>query len=141
MLEAKGGPRARAVAEQVFIHADEAAMEEYARICLPLYNPKPDPDGGQSRGRAIVRNDVARQFFLGEMRSMHLRAGLARVRCPTLVLAGAHDLITPASCSEEIAACLPAGLGHLEVFEDAGHGVHRDDPDRAESVLRAFLSS
>ena len=84
---------------------------------------------------------MARHFFLGEMRSMDLRAGLARVRCPTLVLAGAHDPITPASCSEEIAAHLPAGLGQLEVFEDAGHGVHRDDPDRAESVLRAFLSS
>jgi len=26
------------------------------------------------------------------------------------------------------------------VFDDAGHGVHRDQPERAEAVLRRFLA-
>ncbi len=36
-------------------------------------------------------------------------------------------------------ALAPVGGGI--VFEGAGHGVHRDEPERAESVLRAFLAT
>lgn len=140
MLESKGGLRARNIAERMFEHGDETAMEEYRAVCLPLYNPKPDPDPS-TRKRAIIRNEIARQFFLGEMRSMDLREGLRRIQCPTLVLAGAHDPITPPVCSEEIAAHIPRGLAQLAVFDAAGHGVHRDDPGGAERVIRAFLEA
>jgi pimeloyl-ACP methyl ester carboxylesterase len=63
------------------------------------------------------------------------------VRCPTLVLAGALDPITPVSCSQAIHAALPAGVGELVVFPGAGHGIHRAEPDEAEAVLRRFLAS
>jgi len=65
---------------------------------------------------------------------------LAAVRCPTLVLAGGRDPITPVSCAEAIMAALPAGLAELVVFEGAGHGAYRDEPERGEAVLRRFLS-
>ena len=42
---------------------------------------------------------------------------------------------------EEITAALPKGLVDLHVFENAGHGVHRDEPERAEEVLRRFLAA
>ena len=61
------------------------------------------------------------------------------MRCPTLVLAGDLDPITPLACSQAIHAALPDGVGELVVFEGAGHGVHRVFPDRAEAVLRRFL--
>jgi pimeloyl-ACP methyl ester carboxylesterase len=32
-------------------------------------------------------------------------------------------------------------VSRLEVFKGAGHGVHRDQPDEAERVMRAFLSA
>lgn len=141
IMEARGGAEARQIAERVFEHADEEAMEPYRRICVPFYNPGPDLNGDASRRRAIIRSDVARHFFLGEMRTMDLREGLSRVRCPTLVLAGAHDPITPVACSVEIFDGLPDGLGRLEIFPDAGHGVHRDQPDAAEIVTRRVLQS
>jgi proline iminopeptidase len=72
---------------------------------------------------------------------MDARAGLANIICPTLVLAGTYDPITPVACAEVIAAVLPDGVGHLEVFDGAGHGVHRDQPEEAERVLRAFLAA
>lgn len=140
VMEARGGARARDLAERLFSHAEEDVMAEYRAVCLPLYNPRPDPADGAIGARAILRGDVARHFFLGEMRTMDLRQGLAAIRCPTLVLAGAHDPITPVVCSEEIAAHLPPGLATSEVFEDAGHGVHRDDPSGAETAIRAFLA-
>lgn len=88
----------------------------------------------------LLRNDVARHFFLGEMRTMDLREDLSRLKCPTLVMAGAHDPITPLACSEEIAAYVPSSLVELQVFAGAGHGVHRDDPQGTEASMRAFLS-
>ncbi len=41
--------------------------------------------------------------------------------------------------SERIAAALPAAVVQFERFEDAGHGVFRDQPDRAFQVLRDFV--
>jgi proline iminopeptidase len=140
IMEEKGGSRAREVAKLAFEQGDEGAMAEYLTACLPLYNPRPDPEGAVSRKRAIIRNDVARHFFLGEMRTMDFRESLSRLQCPTLVLAGAHDPITPIACSEEIAARSPASLVDLLTFADAGHGVHRDEPEGTETAMRAFLS-
>ena len=140
MMEARGGAEARAIAERFWSAPDEAAMADYMEVCMPLYNPKPNPDEMAARRRALMRTEVTRHFVLGEMRTMDLSKGLSSIRVPTLVLAGAHDPITPLACAEEIAAALPPGLGRLEVFDDAGHGVHRDDPDRAEAVLRTFLA-
>jgi proline iminopeptidase len=141
MMEAKGGATARAIAERMWTTPDPASIAEYQVVCMPLYNPKPNPADAQARRRAILRTEVMTQFVLGEMRTMELIAGLGAIRCPVLILAGVHDPITPVACAEEIAAALPAGIGELVVFENAGHGVHRDDPERAETVMRAFLNS
>jgi proline iminopeptidase len=75
------------------------------------------------------------------MLSMDARPGLARIMCPTLVTVGDYDPITPVVCSEEIAAAIPKGFMQLEIFQGAGHGVHRDQPDEAERVMRKFLAA
>ena len=54
-------------------------------------------------------------------------------------LGRACDPITPAICSEEIARAI-GDNARLEIFENCGHGVHRDDPEGAERVMRAFLA-
>ena len=87
-----------------------------------------------------MRTEVMFHFIEGEQRTMDLLTGLAAVRCPTLVLAGAHDPITPVACAEAIAAALPAGVASWWCSTSAGHGVHRAQPERAEAVLRRFLA-
>lgn len=139
LMEQRGGAYARAIAEKVFTTADDAAMSEYLTACIPLYNTTVDPEAVASRSRSIIRHDVARHFFLGEMREMDQLTALAQIACPTLVLAGRHDPITPVSCSEEIVAAISQQLVEFRVFENAGHGVHRDDPDGADRIMRAFL--
>ena len=141
MMEQKGGRRAREIAERFWASPDEASRDEYMAVCMPLYNPKPNPGEMAARRRALMRREVTRHFVLGEMRTMDLTSRLAAVGVPTLVLAGAEDPITPVACAREIAAALPAELVRLEVFNDAGHGVHRDEPERAEAVLRGFLAA
>jgi proline iminopeptidase len=72
---------------------------------------------------------------------MDLRDDLGRARCPVLVLAGVHDPVCPMTGSEEVVASLPADLVQFERFEHSGHGVFRDEPDRAKAVLRQFIAS
>lgn len=139
MMEQLGGPEARAAAETFWTAPSAEAAERYMSICIPLYNPGGSPSE-EVRRRAIMRTEVMFHFILGEQRHMDLLPGLARITCPTLILAGALDPITPLACSETIAAALPPGLGELVVFDDAGHGVHRDQPERAEQVIRRFLA-
>lgn len=140
MMEQLGGPQARRIAEQFWVDPSPEVMAEYLAVCMPLYNPS-GALGEEARARAIVRPEVMFHFIRGEQRTMDLRPGLKHVQCPTLITAGALDPITPVACSEEILAALPPGLGELLVFNEAGHGVHRDLPDRAEVALRRFLST
>jgi proline iminopeptidase len=140
MMARLGGEPARAIAERFWTDPTPESAGDYMSVCMPLYNPSQDPSLEQARKRAIMRFEVMFAFIQGEQRSMDLTADLARIACPTLVLAGGLDPITPIACAETIHRALPAGLGRLEVFEAAGHGVHRDEPDRAEATLRAFLN-
>jgi pimeloyl-ACP methyl ester carboxylesterase len=140
MMQRKGGAEAREIAERFWTTAEPGVTDEYMSVCMPLYNPKPNPAEAAARRRAILRTDVMAHFILGEMRAMNLTSGLRAVACPTLILAGGEDPITPVACSEAIAAAIPDGLAELQLFEGAGHGVHRDEPERAETVLRRFLA-
>jgi proline iminopeptidase len=139
-MEKLGGPDARRIAEAFWSSPSAEKAAEYISVCMPLYNPS----GGVSpevRARAIMRTEVMFHFIEREQPTMDLLPGLADVACPTLVLAGALDPITPLECSQAIHAALPAGLSELVVFDDAGHGVQRDQPERAEAVIRAFLAA
>jgi proline iminopeptidase len=140
MMARLGGEEARRIAEEFWTAPDQARADAYLATCMPLYNPSGALDEN-SRKRAIMRVEVMFHFINGEQRTMDLRAGLAAVRCPTLVTAGALDPITPVACAEAIMAALPPGLAELVVFDDAGHGIHRDQPERAEAVLRRFLAA
>jgi pimeloyl-ACP methyl ester carboxylesterase len=138
MMARLGGPEAARAAEDFWTGPTQERADRYLEVCLPLYNPTPpDPDADR---RSIRRTEVMFHFIVGEQRTMNLLPGLAAVRCRTLVLAGGLDPITPVACSEAIHAALPAGVSELVVFPEAGHGIHRAEPDRAEVVLRRFLS-
>jgi proline iminopeptidase len=141
MMEERGGAEARATAERFWARAAEEDFADYMRVCMPFYNPGGGEQWAAARRRAIMRLDVMRHFTSGEIRSMDLRPQLGDIRCPALILAGTYDPITPPACAAEIAAALPQDAAHLEIFEGAGHGVHRDQPDDAERVLRAFLAA
>jgi proline iminopeptidase len=139
MMDRLGGPEARRIAARFWSEPGPEAVAEYMAACMPLYNPSAALSD-EVRKRAIMRTEVMFHFIRGEQRSMDLLPGLAKVACPTLVTAGGLDPITPVACSEAIAAALPAELAELMVFDQAGHGVHRDEPERAEAVLRRFLN-
>lgn len=135
-----GGDRAADLARAFFTTPSLDGHAEYMRVCLPLYTQSNLHDTHVFQARAILRPEVAMQFFSGEMKTMDLRAEIAGITCPTLVLAGVLDPVTPLVCAQEIARAIGENAD-LAVFESCGHGVHRDDPDGADRVLRAFLAA
>lgn len=66
------------------------------------------------------------------------RLEAASVRCPTLILCGSSDQITPAALSEELKELIP-GAGMVEIA-GAGHLPNLEQPAVFDRVLSAFLS-
>ncbi len=141
MFEKLGGAEARQVAEAFWADPAPDSMQTYLETCLPLYTQLPaDPD---AVARVVMNAEVLFHFAGkgGEFTEYNFLPKLDHVACPTLVLGGTEDPITPFADSQDIAAALPADLVRLEKFEHCGHGVYRDDPDRTFKIIREFLAA
>jgi pimeloyl-ACP methyl ester carboxylesterase len=144
LFEKFGGPEVGALARRRFIeiggHADAAAMDAWARRAFPLYTRRPrDP---HMASRMVGRSEVLQWFARpgGEGHRFNMLADLGRIRCPTLVMGGEDDPMTPIEAQVDIAAALPANLGRFERFADCGHGVVTDAPERGMAVIREFIT-
>jgi proline iminopeptidase len=143
LFERLGGPEVGALARRRLLEGqmDAAMLEEWVRLAFPVYTRTPrDPAWVQ---RAIVHPEVHIWFTRpgGEGRTFNLLPSLQRVQCPTLVLGGEEDPMSPIVCQEDIAAALPAHLVRFERFPGCGHGVVTDAPERAMAVIREFIRS
>jgi 3-oxoadipate enol-lactonase len=72
------------------------------------------------------------------LRSYDARPFLSSVRTPTLVLAGAEDILTPVSQSIEIARLIPGS--ELKVLPRGGHRMVVEYPDDTISAVCDFLA-
>lgn len=63
---------------------------------------------------------------------------LASIQCPTLVLCGRDDQITPVELHEEMAAEIPDST--LRVVERCGHLSPLERPGQVNAALRAWIS-
>ncbi|MEN8184840.1 MAG: alpha/beta fold hydrolase, partial [Myxococcota bacterium] len=139
VFERLGGPEVAKAAQRFWADPGPENMGDYARLCMPRYSrTAQDPDG---LARTKFHLELTFAWEQGEGATLDLRKDLERVRCPTLVLAGDDDPVTPIEAAEEIVDSLPPGRARYEHFADAGHGVYRDRPDDYFRVLREFLAS
>jgi pimeloyl-ACP methyl ester carboxylesterase len=65
------------------------------------------------------------------------RTDLGRIACPTLVLCGRDDAVTPVALHEEMAAAIPGA--ELVVVEDCGHLSTIERPEAVNAALRRWL--
>ena len=119
-----------------FRDPNDERLQEFMSICLPLYNPTPLK--ADALARVVIRPEVGFHFFRGEGFTYDWFDELDRIRCPTLVLAGELDPVTTVADHEELAAAIPGS--RLEVLPNAGHGVFRDRPAEALSIIREFVA-
>jgi proline iminopeptidase len=139
MMRKLGGDHAAKIAHQFFSFPSKATYNIYGEVCLPLYSNPNTPAAGTFRDRAIERPEVALHFFSDEMAQMDMLAEIANIACPTLVIGGTIDPVTPPICSQAIADAI-GDNAQLEMFEGCGHGPHRDDAEGTERVMRSFLA-
>jgi pimeloyl-ACP methyl ester carboxylesterase len=109
--------------------------EEWARVYAAFGRHVPGED---VMGRT-PQNDELNPHGMELIRRLDIVDQLRQVDCPTLVLVGDLDPVTPVGAAEEIADALPAGLAQLEVIPDAGHFAWMDAPDRFWPMIIEFV--
>ena len=94
-----------------------------------------------TRVRAAMEHNSARGVA-GALRGMAQRpdrtAVLATITVPTLVLVGAHDVITPPEESRKLAAAVPGA--QLVIIPEAGHLAPLENPEPVNEAILGFLS-
>jgi pimeloyl-ACP methyl ester carboxylesterase len=121
-----------------FSHTDKASLEAWLRLAFPLYTRTPrDPNFSR---RVVANSDVLQWFTRpgGEAHSFNMLGELARLQCPTLVMGGEGDPMTPIECKADIAAALPSHLVRFERLAGCGHAVVPDAPEAALAMIREF---
>jgi proline iminopeptidase len=114
-----------------------AAWERYG---LPLYGgAHADGDLAVRRDRALINDDVQTHFRLGRCGPADAAAYVGAISSPTLILAGLDDPVSPTIAAHTLAESITNADVQLETFHGIGHGVFRQDPERAFTVLRGFL--
>ena len=137
-----GGPEVGALAHRRFIErqTDPKTLAAWVRLAMPFYTRRrPNPDVA---ARGILRAEVLRWFTRpgGEGQSFDLFPVLHRVACPTLVVGGEDDPMTPIESQADIVSALRPGIARFERFAGCGHGVVADAEHRAMTLFRDFIT-
>jgi len=110
---------------------------------LPLFlHPDHLKDADLAGRVTAMAHRVGKDAFLRQQKAImgriDSRPYLPRVACPTLLLCGRQDQLTPPALHEEMAAQIPGAL--LEVIEDCGHLSTMERPDAVDAALRIWLT-
>lgn len=103
----------------------------------------PDRLGDETLVTAVKQMalDVGRDGFVRQQTAIigrpDSRRSLADIACPTLVLVGRQDALTPLAGHEEIQAAIPHA--QLEVIEDCGHLSTMERPEAVNQAMRDWL--
>ena len=89
--------------------------------------------------QARIGTPQVNRHFTPSMPDMDLRAGLAAIRCPVLVMVGEQDPLVPPSNAQEAVLAIPDGLATLHRVANAGHQVLWDAPRVVEELLHPFV--
>ncbi|WP_436641909.1 alpha/beta fold hydrolase [Microbaculum sp. FT89] len=88
-----------------------------------------------------MADDTGVDAFIRQQRAIigrkDARPDLGDIRCPTLVVCGDRDRLTPPELSEEIAAGIPGA--RLAMIEGSGHLSTLEQPEAVNALLAEFL--
>ena len=107
------------------VHARRWGDESLRRICRAMVQ-EVGTEGFSNQQTAIIGRPDS-------------RPGLAAIRCPTLVIVGDGDVLTPPERAEEIANGIPGA--RLAVIRDSGHLSTLEQPAAVTRRMVEFLST
>jgi len=107
----------------MLVHPDHLTLEAVGGLALKMADTV-GPEGFIRQQTAIRDRPDARPF-------------LPAIACPTLVLVGRQDQLTPPDRAAEMEAAIPGA--RLTVIEDCGHLSAIERPEAVSAALRAWL--
>jgi pimeloyl-ACP methyl ester carboxylesterase len=111
------------------------------RLLPKLIHPERMADRALVESILAMAERVGRDAFLRQQRLLmnrpDSRHDLALIHCPTVVICGRQDGLTPLADSEEMAEKIPRAK--LVVIEDCGHLSTMERPRAVSAVLRYWL--
>ena len=110
---------------------------------LPLFiHPDRLNDKALTGAVTAMAQRVGRDAFLRQQKAIiariDSRASLANIKCPTLVLCGREDQLTPLALHEEMVSLI-AGA-RLDVIDHCGHLSTMERPEAVTAELRQWLT-
>ncbi len=114
------------------VYDDPNQLPEAAQVKLAQYH-------GADYWLQVIRNWAGAWIELYQREGDLYRDRLAEIRCPVLIIHGAHDEHTPVSEMEELARRIPHA--QLVIYPDGGHSLHdqRETREACTHKVREFL--
>ncbi|WP_395458027.1 alpha/beta fold hydrolase [Azospirillum melinis] len=122
--------------------ARQGRYGQVIRAALPrLIHPERLADEGFVRSVLAQMERVGVDGYAREQEAIinrvDSRPGLAAIRCPTLVVCGRQDILTPPALHEEMAEAIPGA--RLVVIEECGHLSAMEQPQAVTALMRDWL--
>lgn len=135
-------PEMRQLREAATVFFEQGRAEEVLKFNLPMAFHK-----SRANDAALLQTYLdfvlaaGSQQLIQQNRAVMARPDarlhLPQLTCPTLVLCGDSDQLTPPDCSREIAALIPHA--ELQIIADCGHMLTMERPLEVSAALLAWL--
>lgn len=120
--------------------SDLAAVN--ATLLPRLLHPSHLNDAAMVGTITAMAMDLGKEVFMRQQQAImgriDSRPFLSHIKCPTLVLCGRQDLITPVEVHEELAAGIPGAT--LSIIDECGHLSTLGQPQQVTDALRQWLT-
>jgi proline iminopeptidase len=138
----RGSPAQIAIAKALFAGELDTAEKtlDFYRLAGPLFARSFRPGAHSTLKGAIIAPEPQNRAFGagGHLNALDLRPELSQITAKTLIIAGRHDWMFPPEFSEEMHRLIDGA--RLEIFENSGHMVVVDEPERVLDLILDFVS-
>ncbi len=122
--------------------ARRGKLEEVARSLIPiLVHPRRFEDGRLTAAIIDMAARVGVDGFIRQQQAIMSRPfqvpNLHRIKCPTCVVVGREDILTPPECAMELVSGIAGSK--LVMIEDCGHLSTMESPENVTAALREWL--
>jgi len=130
--------------QRLIEHAEAGRLLNVHMVLWPrLVHPARVGDLGLEETVKTMMADTGAQGFIRQQKAVlsrpDYRPGLAAIRCPTLIMVGEEDVITPPSMAREMAEAIPNAQSI--VIPACGHLSTLEQPDAVSKALEALLAA
>jgi pimeloyl-ACP methyl ester carboxylesterase len=123
--------------------AESGRFSEISDLLFPVFvHRRRHGDAALRRVVHVMAEETGPEAFVRQQKAIMTRSDarprLASIACPTLVLVGEGDELTPPALSQEIAGAVPGA--QLVLVPECGHLSTLEQPDAVNAALVAWLS-